>query len=909
MKTRVKKLAHKMTLLLLALTISMSSIGMTPAHAEETEELSRSFTDVSINWSYKYISKLALLGIIEGRGDGVFAPNDLVTQQEVLIMAVKMMGVKEEEIERAQADVLPEELETAEWAEGYVSTAIRKGLIQVPEELEAVKQHEGETDAAWGTWPASREWVAKMTIRAIGKDEQANLLADQDVQFKDAGDVTDGFAGYINAAVQLDVVSGMPGDVFKPTDTVTRAQMAVFLSRGEQYMPELSARVLQGTVTDLTNERITLQLDDGETISLDLHSTAEFFSHAINDEPISAADVKRYDEVYVIHHAGDAYYIEVTNDEVHVESVHGMLLELNREVMEVVINVDGEEQTFSLSDLVTIVDQDGRGLSWSKLAKHSIVKLTQTGSGTTAKVMEVVLLEAPVNKQSNGTFVAYDEANGMLTVVDESSEQEETYLLAIDAVLRYGERKLTIDEFNMEDEISFLVEDSVIMTIELVDPIEPLVDLVSGEVRGQVTDVVTIINEQGEPEAFVVAENVAFVLAGRDDPSADDIWVGDQVTLSVDAGNRKVNKIEVHDRSIEEVSGAEIVSFHEESLSFFIWMPNMSQSHIFKVDSTTKMDQKTGLRIEEMKELFPEGTKVNMKFTKDQLIEINRADGFVGEITHIDTTERTITMQIEHYGEFQFDYHNSTDYETGKENAKISDLRAGDHIEVHMHASNNYASQIDLIYTDMYHVTDVNVDHSILYLTHPLGDSIKLELSSSLRLLDEHGEWALLPDVTLYQPVSVSFKGNEIQEARVTTVDRGQVQELDKDSFVLLKAKDEQEQVMFADIAAVYRSGSHREESFEDIGTHDRIEVSTDADGNRWIVIMQEENKTFYEYDHANKQVLFRRTTLGEKNSYPIHPDLVVYESGVPISVNALTDRDSITVYYLDGHVVRIDKR
>src|SRR5699024_5175091 len=164
--------------------------------------------------------------------------------------------------------------------------------------------------------------------------------------------------------------------------------------------------------------------------------------------------------------------------------------------------------------------------------------------------------------------------------------------------------------------------------------------------RGQVTDVVTIINEQGEPEAFVVAENVAFVLAGRDDPSADDIWVGDQVTLSVDAGNRKVNKIEVHDRSIEEVSGAEIVSFHEESLSFFIWMPNMSQSHIFKVDSTTKMDQKTGLRIEEMKELFPEGTKVNMKFTKDQLIEINRADGFVGEITHIDTTERTITMQI-----------------------------------------------------------------------------------------------------------------------------------------------------------------------------------------------------------------------------------------------------------------------
>src|SRR5690625_4403766 len=114
MKTRVKKLAHKMTLLLLALTISMSSIGMTPAHAEETEELSRSFTDVSINWSYKYISKLALLGIIEGRGNGVFAPNDLVTQQEVLIMAVKMMGVKEEEIERAQADVLPEELETAE---------------------------------------------------------------------------------------------------------------------------------------------------------------------------------------------------------------------------------------------------------------------------------------------------------------------------------------------------------------------------------------------------------------------------------------------------------------------------------------------------------------------------------------------------------------------------------------------------------------------------------------------------------------------------------------------------------------------------------------------------------------------------------------------------------------------------
>ena len=54
------------------------------------------FTDVSSSkWYYDYVLKASNLGIINGRGDGIFAPEENVTRGDFAVMLTNMLGVKE----------------------------------------------------------------------------------------------------------------------------------------------------------------------------------------------------------------------------------------------------------------------------------------------------------------------------------------------------------------------------------------------------------------------------------------------------------------------------------------------------------------------------------------------------------------------------------------------------------------------------------------------------------------------------------------------------------------------------------------------------------------------------------------------------------------------------------------------
>ena len=168
----------------------MALIASVPVGAQPGGGLYTDFSDVSVNWSYKHISKLALLGVISGRGDGTFAPNDPVTHQEVLIMATQLMGMDDRDAEESGIDVLPDEMEVSEWAKGYVSLALRNGLINIDEERAAINN--SNSTQGWGSTPATREWVAKIVVRAAGKQAEADLLADQMVPFNDRELITPG---------------------------------------------------------------------------------------------------------------------------------------------------------------------------------------------------------------------------------------------------------------------------------------------------------------------------------------------------------------------------------------------------------------------------------------------------------------------------------------------------------------------------------------------------------------------------------------------------------------------------------------------------------------------------------------------------------------------------------------------
>ncbi|WP_052487521.1 S-layer homology domain-containing protein [Gordoniibacillus kamchatkensis] len=194
---------------------ALAATGQTAAGAA----VRTNFPDVSsTHWALQHITKLAIEGIVEGDQLGQYNPEASVSQQDVLIMAIRMMGAEADAKANTATVKLP--FDVSGYAQPYVVEAISRGLITTKEEIEANAQ----SKTAWGSRPATREWVAKIMVRLLGKQADADALAANAPAFTDNGKISAWATGYINEAVSLGLVQGFEDGSFQPQGSVTRAR-------------------------------------------------------------------------------------------------------------------------------------------------------------------------------------------------------------------------------------------------------------------------------------------------------------------------------------------------------------------------------------------------------------------------------------------------------------------------------------------------------------------------------------------------------------------------------------------------------------------------------------------------------------------------------------------------------------
>lgn len=213
-------------------------------------------------WSYRYVSKAALLGIVQGDGNGAFRPNDSITKQEAVTMALRFAGIN------ASASGTPP-VQVDGWAQALVAAAFDNGLLKEDEETGA---------GNWGREPATREWITRLAVRAISKDAEAQLLgADPGSlpDFSDSGSISEWARGYVSAAAKLKIVNGFPDQSFKPQTVVTRAQLAALLSEAEIYT-ERTDKVTRGIVEAFDGKTVRIAKETGGTETFTLHGSAVF---------------------------------------------------------------------------------------------------------------------------------------------------------------------------------------------------------------------------------------------------------------------------------------------------------------------------------------------------------------------------------------------------------------------------------------------------------------------------------------------------------------------------------------------------------------------------------------------------------------------------------------------------------
>jgi len=168
-------------------------------------------SDIVGHWAEKDVLRLVSLGVVGGYEDGTFRPEAGITREEFAKMVVLAAGLEpdaESELSFADTD------EIAEWARGYVSAAVKAGIIQgVGDNRFAPKA------------PVTRAQAATMIMRSLGQVE-----ASRELTFEDAESIPEWAKAAILGAIEKGIIDGFEDNTFRPDLNCTRAQAAKMLS-------------------------------------------------------------------------------------------------------------------------------------------------------------------------------------------------------------------------------------------------------------------------------------------------------------------------------------------------------------------------------------------------------------------------------------------------------------------------------------------------------------------------------------------------------------------------------------------------------------------------------------------------------------------------------------------------------
>lgn len=247
------------TVLTMTLTTVLMIATLTSAHAI-------SYRDVPGHWAEGQIMRWSELGYVNGRGDGIFGPNDGITRAELAVIMTNLMGYS------AQAENQFGIAEDA-WYLSFLMRAEAAGIL--PE--------------GWQDTPSDQGMTREEAIYTIAV--AAGLVMSEtapSLYYTDGEAVSDWAAGAVSAMTELGYVGGFEDGGVHPQGTLTRAEVVTILNniyagvynQAGTYTQDVSGNAIINTGDvvlknlNITGDLILPNAVQGQTVTLD-HVTVE----------------------------------------------------------------------------------------------------------------------------------------------------------------------------------------------------------------------------------------------------------------------------------------------------------------------------------------------------------------------------------------------------------------------------------------------------------------------------------------------------------------------------------------------------------------------------------------------------------------------------------------------------------
>ena len=173
------------------------------------------FADVDVShWALESINYLKTLGVINGRDDGNFYPESMITREEFAAMLCKAFN-----LEKINDVCNAEDVNRSDWYYGYVARSYKDGIVN------------GISKTHFGTGlNISRQDVAVMLERCINKYNYKLSPTITAVTVNDIDSVSEYARQSVEIMCSYGIINGDENGNFRPADSVNRAETAKLIS-------------------------------------------------------------------------------------------------------------------------------------------------------------------------------------------------------------------------------------------------------------------------------------------------------------------------------------------------------------------------------------------------------------------------------------------------------------------------------------------------------------------------------------------------------------------------------------------------------------------------------------------------------------------------------------------------------
>lgn len=915
-KPRVRK-ARALTSALLAVSMMLTTMQFAMAaesnSATKTNQVtsisntSPIFSDVKLGyWAEKHIHKLAALGVLKG-DNGKFRPGDAVTQQEAIAMAIRYMGL-EGELNSTDSVALPADFKVGTYFKPYIVLALQKGLLDKNELANPDKKQ------AWGDKKATREWVTKILVRAVGKQADAERAMSKKTTFADNSKISATALGYVNTAVDLELTTGLTGNRFDPQGNVTRAQLATFFSRGEKVYKVKHASEALGYVMSMNDQEMRLYTEDGKSVSYRCDSKTMYYK-TDSEQAIKASEIGLYMKIRVVVQSGNATYIELIDAEPKVETSTVKLRYVAPSEKKLYFTRDGSD---ALSDIVydssatVFKDASGNTIEPSKLVTDSELVIKRETFTNERKIIEVQIKSGPINKSAKGTITSVDAKNRSVTIKSESGESE-TYTVAEGAYVRYKDQLLSgLSSLKENDKVNYTVKNSVITEIELMNAQQLTITGTLYE-KGTSKTSITIRKEDNRLEAKLLAREVTIDIDGMKNPSFDDIVAGeygDRVELTLNSDDLVTN-IKVMNRKAEMLIGATVVDY-DRGNNLLMVMDERKEPHAFKLTNETRFENNgVKVAVDDIASQLKDGKrKVNIQYTAKNALLVQFVNKFEGTFVFASSTAKTVTMKLANGQMVTLPYKSNTlsVEKYGKSGVSLNDVNNGDTIVAYFTDDQSSVTSLAVRQTLQFEVASRDAAKYRMRLRSN-GSTIEEFYVGSATIYDLNNNKIKIADLKDNDYVNVVLDGRSIVEVRQVQVTYGRVESVDTNNGSI-RVRDNSGSL------SVHQVGKNAQIQVDNSSTSnlsalkegDRVEVRKDTSDLAVVKLISGVKRSFWRYNSSTSELYVKRTMAENNYIFNVHPNAFIHSKGEKISLSSIKEDTDIMLYMIKDQVVEIEK-